>query len=144
MRRVITVIIAAAVLFAAMVTTSYGASGNFDYKTRKAGKGYIARFYKNGDCIGKIKANKRLKVKVVKSGKLTAKKLKSRKGKYIVVEVINGKCLDSKGSGKTSDGYYISYKRVKGHGRGKNYTTYCIYGNNNSIDDVVIRVDFRK
>ena len=83
-------------------------------------------------------------VKVVQSDKLTARCLEHRKDKYIVVEVIKGKCLDRKGNGRTSDGYYISYKRVKGHKRGVKYTTYCVYANNNYIDDVLFRFDVRR
>lgn len=83
-------------------------------------------------------------VKVVPSEKLTARCLKHRQNKYIVVEVTKGKCLNSKGDGKTSDGYYISYRKVKGHKRGVRYTTYCVYGNNNAVDDVVFRFDVKR
>ena len=83
-------------------------------------------------------------IKVVRSERLTARCLEHRQNKYIVVEVIRGKCIDNKGNGKTSDGYYISYKRVKGHRRGAKYTTYCIYANNNEVDDVALRFDVKR
>lgn len=83
-------------------------------------------------------------IKVVRSEKLTARCLEHRQNKYIVVEVVKGKCLNNKGDGKTSDGYYISYKRVKGHKRGAKYTTYCVYANNNYVDDVAFRIDVKR
>lgn len=80
-------------------------------------------------------------IKFVNSESLTGKRLAHRKGKYVVVEVIRGKCIDRKGNGRTRGGDYISYKRVRGHRKGARYTTYCVYANNNSIDDIVFRVD---
>lgn len=144
MRRLVTVMIIAALIVSAAACSSFGASSGFKYKTAKAGKCYTTHFYKDGKCIGKVKTGKRVKVKVVASSKLTAKCLTARKNKYIVVEKISGTCLDGKGNGITSDGGYINYGGVKGHKRGARYTTYAIYANNNSIDDVIIRIDVRK
>ena len=144
MRRVIAVLVMAVMMLTALTVTSYGATEGFRYKTSKAHKGYITRFYKGGACVGKVKTSKRLKVRVIKSSKLTKKALETRKNKCIVVEVIDGKCINGKGDGKTSNGYYINYGHVKGHKRGAKYTTYCVYGNSNYIDDVVIRADYRK
>ena len=83
-------------------------------------------------------------IKVVRSEKLTARCLEHRKNKYIVVEIVDGKCLNKKGDGRASDGYYISYRRVKGHKRGVKYRTYCVYANNNYIDDVAFRIDVKR
>lgn len=144
MKRIMTIVVLALVIISASITTSMGATNGFAYKTSKSGKAYITRFYKGNECVGKVKTSKRLKVKVVKSESLTASQIEHRKDKYILVEVVNGKCINSKGDGETSDGYYISYSKVKGHKRGVSYTTHCVYGNNNYIDDVVIRMDYRK
>ena len=144
MKRVITVLIMAVMMLTAITCTSYGATDGFSYKTTKTGGEYVTRFYKSGEYMGKIKTSKKLAVKVVKSEKLTAHVLEHRKGNYILVEVVKGKCIDNAGNGKTSDGYYISYKRVKGHKKGAMYTTYCVYANNNYIDDVAVRADIIK
>lgn len=143
MKKLLTIIILVPFIIGAFTGNTYGAS-EFTHKTTKMGKAYTTRFYLHGDYVGKVKTGKRLKVKVVKSEKLTARTLTSRKGKCILVEVVEGKCINSKGDGKTSDGYYISYSRVKGHKRGAKYTTFCVYGDNNYEDDVVIRADIRR
>ena len=141
MKKFITILVLVPFIIGAFTGVTYGASG-VTHTTTKTGKAYITKIYVNGDFIGKVKTAKRLAVKVVKSEKLTAGTLEHRKGKYILVEVVKGKCLNAKGDGKTSDGYYISYSRVKGHKRGAKYTTYCVYADNNYIDDVAIRADF--
>ena len=135
---IITILILLPFIVGAFTGVTYGATG----LTHKATKASV-KFYYGGDYVGKVKTPKKLAVKTVKSEKLTARQLEHRKNRYILVEVIKGKCLDNAGNGKTSDGYYISYKRVKGHKRGAKYTTYCIYANNNYIDDVAFRVDIR-
>ena len=143
MKRVMTVMIAAALIIAAAACTSFGASDGFRYKTKKTGKCYITRFYDHKKCVGKIKTSKRLEVCVIESSALTEPMLTARRNKCIIVEIIRGKCVDKTGNGETADGNYISYKRVKGHKKGANYTTYAVYGNNNSIDDVRVRIDVR-
>ena len=131
--------------FAIMLETEHGityaaTSAPVEYKTTSK----ATAFYQSGHYVGKVKTARRVPVKFIKSGKLTTKQLTHRRNKYIIVEVINGKCIDSKGNGKTSAGYYISYKGVKGHKKGAKYTTYLIYANNNSIDDIAIRIDIKK
>ena len=143
MKRITAIITLIAIILVMASGTAHATTGGLKHKTMKTGKVYTTSFYKGGKCIGKVKTNKRVKVKTYK-GNLTAKTLETRKNRCIVVEVIDGKCINGKGDGKTSDGHYISYKRVKGHKRGAKYTTYCVYGNNNYIDDVVIRADFRR
>lgn len=143
MKRIIAIIVLMPFIIGAFTGVTYGAS-EFTHKTTKTGKTYTTRFYLNGDYVGKVRTSKRLAVKTVKSEKLTARQLEHRKNRYILVEVIKGKCLDNAGNGKTSDGYYISYSKVKGHKRGAKYTTYCVYANNNYIDDIRIRADFRR
>lgn len=140
MKKAIAIMVIVSVLIGASAITSYGASDGFSYKASKS----ITRFYYKGKCVGKIKTSKRLNVKIVKSEKLTANTLEHRKNNYVVVEVIKGKCLNGKGDGKTANGDYISYSRVKGHKRGIKYTTYCVYANNNSIDDVAFRFDVKR
>lgn len=141
MKRLLAIIILAPFIIGAFTGVTYGAN-ELTHKTVKTGKTYTTKFYVDGGYIGKVKTHKRLTVKVVKSEKLTARTLEHRKGKYILVEVIKGNCLNAKGDGRTSDGYYISYSRVKGHKRGAKYTTYCVYADNNYIDDIAIRADF--
>lgn len=136
---IITILILLPFIVGAFTGVTYGATG-LTHKATKAG----VKFYYGGDYVGKVKTSKRLAVKVVKSEKLTAHTLEHRKNKYVLVEVVKGKCVNDNGDGRTSDGYYISYKRVKGHKRGAKYTTYCIYANNNYIDDVAFRVDIRR
>lgn len=143
MRKFIAIVLMLFFLMGANASMVFGASEGFGYKTIRAGNGYVTRFYDGNKCVGKIRTNKRLAVKVIKSEKLTIRQLENRRGKYILVEVINGKCLDSRGNGKTSDGYYISYGNVNNHRKNAKYRTYCIYGNNNYIDDVIARADFR-
>ena len=136
---IITILILAPFIIGAFTGVTYGATG-LTHKATKAG----VKFYYGGDYVGKVKTPKKLAVKVVKSEKLTAHTLEHRKSRYVLVEVSTGKCTNDNGDGRTSDGYYISYKRVKGHKRGIRYTTYCIYANNNYIDDIAIRVDIRR
>ena len=54
---------------------------------------------------------------------------------------LSGTCLNARGDGKTTSGHYISYAKVKGHAKGKRYTTWLVYGNDNSIDNVAMRFD---
>ena len=139
MKKLLAVIILAPFIIGAFTGVTYGATG-FTHSTVKTGKTYTTKFYAGGRYLGKVKTAKKVKVKVVNSGKLTAKTLEHRKNKYIVVEVIRGKCVDVKGNGRTSDGYYISYKSIE-YERGARYMTYCVYANNNYVDDIVIRAD---
>ena len=141
MKKFIAILVLMPFIIGAFTGVTYGASG-VTHTTTKTGKAYTTKIYVNGDYIGKVKTSKRLAVKVVKSEKLTARTLEHRKGKYILIEVVKGKCLNAKGDGKTIDGYYISCSRVKGHKRGAKYTTYCVYADNNYIDDITIRADF--
>lgn len=123
----------------------YAAKENkLTYKTVKTNGKYVTRFYSKGKLAGKVVTSKKLKVKVVKSEKLTAKQLETRKNKYILVAVIKGKCISSNGDGIATDGYYINYSGIKGCKRGAKFTTYCVYGNNNYIDDIVIRADIKR
>lgn len=147
MNKTIKKIAAVVVLAAVMIVSAAGtvsAASPFTYKTAKKGGAYVTRFYSAGKYVGKVKTSKHLKVRLIKSADITEKRLASRAGKYIVVEVIDGKCIANGGDGRTVGGDYISYKRVKGHKRGKRYTTYCVYGNNNSPDDIVIRADVKR
>lgn len=134
---------------AIMVTSTTGcyASEKHDgmtWKTSKGKSGYVTKIYDDGKYQCKVVTKKKLSVKVVKSENLTYKKIVNRNNKYILVEKINGKCINKKGDGKTTDGYYISYKSVKNHKKGGKYTTYCIYDNNRYEDDIIARIDYRR
>ena len=133
-----------ALVITVMITSTCGAfaASSPTYQTRKTGKVYTTTVYAlNGKAYGTIKTSRRVKVCVVESKKLTSWRLTHRKNNYIIVEKITGTCLNAKGDGRTTDGYYISYSKVKGHAKGKHYTTWLVYGNNNSIDGVAMRFD---
>lgn len=144
MKRVITVMVMVLMMLSATACTAYADSNGFSYKQVKSKKGYVTKFYSNKVLVGKIKTKKRIKVCVVDSEDVYPQFVWERKNNYILVEVIKGECLNDEGDGETSDGYYISYKRVKGHEAGARYETYCIYANNNGEDDIRYRVDYRK
>lgn len=141
---IITIIIMLAIMAGCSISTNAASTGGISYKTSKAGTGYVTRIYKSGKCIGKVKTAKRLKVKVISSEKLTAKQITNRKNRYILVEKMNGTCINTRGDGRTSDGYYISYKSVKCHKKGAKYTTYLVYGNSSAEDDITYRADYRR
>lgn len=141
MKKAIIVLITIAVLLAS--TAGVNADSGITSKARKAGNGYVTTIRINGKAA-KVKTSKPLKVKVIKSDKLTLNKITHRAGRYILVEKINGKCINKRGDGRTSDGYYISYKRVKGHRKGAKYTTYLIYADNAIEDDITTRIDVRR
>lgn len=85
----------------------------------------------------------RLRTVVIKSEKLTRKMLTTRKNKKVIIEKIYGTCVNNKGDGRTSDGYYISYKGIKGVKKGSKVKTLLTYNpKTNSIDDVIKRKDF--
>ena len=139
-------IIAAIAITLVILSTAgtYASSGGITWKTSRSGHGYVTRFYDGGKYQCKVYTSRRLKVKVVESSKLTEHRLTGRYNKYILVERIKGKCINNSGDGRTSDGYYISYKRVKGHKAGRKYTTYAIYDNSRYVDDIIGRCDYRR
>lgn len=158
MKKFFTIIILAAVMVAAAGCTGYAANndGNrgypakvtnlysFHYKqVKKSKKFYVAEFYDGKKLVGTIKTKRRMKVYVVNSEEVYGQFLRERKNNFIVVEVIKGECVNDEGDGVTTDGYYISYKRVDGHEAGARYTTFCVYANNNYEDDVLYRIDYR-
>ena len=140
MRKTITIAI---ITFAVLVSSTAGvnADSGLTWKTRKAHKGYVTTFYSHGKAAGKVKTSKRLPVKVIAEKKCTAGKVTRRRGRYILVEKISGKCIDSNGNGKTSAGYYIKYKGAR---KGDKFTTYAIYADSKYIDDITIRVDRKR
>lgn len=133
--------IAALVLALVMISTmgTFAASGP-TWKTRKAGKGYVTTFYAGGRVAGRVRTAKKLPVKVLESKKVTGKTLRRRAGRYILVEKIAGKCLDNCGNGRTSDGYYISYRGIESS-KGERFVTWCVYEDNNGEDTIAIRMD---
>lgn len=141
MKRIITVIILAALMVSAAAYTGCAASERLTYKTRKAGKAYVTKFYAGGHCVGKVKTKKKLKVRYYDSEQVNYELVAHRKNRFILVERIYGECINNKGDGRTTDGYYISYRCID-YEVGAKYTTYCVYANNNGEDDIVIRADF--
>ena len=144
MKRLTAIIIMLAIMITASTGATFAASTGIKYNTAKTSRGYVTKFYSDGRYVGKVTTAQRVPVKIVKSSKLTTKQLTRRRDKYILVETINGECIDNKGNGRTSAGHYISYKRIKGHRKGVKYTTFAVYGNNNSVDDITIRIDIKK
>lgn len=69
--------------------------------------------------------------------------IEHRKGKkYYVVERIAGTVTNSKKDGRDANGYYISYKRVKGVKAGSKVISYFVYSrSNNYCDDIIARYD---
>lgn len=139
MRRAITLAITLVIIFAA--TAGVNADSGITWKTRKAGKGYATTIYSNGKAAGVIRTSKRLPVKVVSAKKCTAGKVAKRRGKYILIEKTNGKCINKKGDGRTSTGHYIKYKGAR---KGDRFTTYAVYADTKYIDDIAVRVDVKR
>jgi hypothetical protein len=141
-RRFVSLIIAL-IIFAMSTTGAFASSApSFTYKTSKVRKGYVTKFYINHHYThSSIKTSKKLKIKIVKESKLTRKILTYRKNNYILIVKVNGRCIDNNGNGKTACGSYINYQDCENAVKGQRYITYCIYGNNNSIDDITNRID---
>lgn len=137
--KIITLAIAIALLV--ISTAGVNADSGLTWKTRKAAKGYVTTFYDHGKAAGKIKTAKKLPVKVIAEKKCTAGKINKRRGHYILVEKIKGKCIDSRGNGKTSAGYYIRYANAR---KGDKFTTYAVYADSKYIDDITIRIDRKR
>lgn len=113
-------------------------------------KGYtLSVTYKNGKT--RVKWNGKTyhtyhgkyKVKIVKESDLTEKKLIKRKGKIIYVELIHGRVINNNLDGKTSNGKYITYKKLRGKvKKGSGVVTLCVYNPNSKwIDDIHDRFD---
>ena len=69
--------------------------------------------------------------------------IKNRKNKkYYVVAKVLGFVLNSKKDGRDTEGYYISYRGIKGVREGSAVLTYLVYGKgNNEPDDIIARHD---
>ena len=62
--------------------------------------------------------------------------------KYYVVAKVLGFVLNSKKDGRDTEGYYISYRGIKGVREGSVVLTYLVYGKgNNEPDDIIARYD---
>lgn len=141
MKRSLIIIITIIAILATSTSGAFASSKSYKWKckTRK----HITSVYLNGRKVCKMKTNRKLNYKIVNSTKLTRKTLTHRKNKYVLIEKVKWTPTDRYGNGKTSDGYYIAYDydadvtfKV-----GKYYTSYLIYGNNNSVDDIIKRID---
>jgi len=86
------------------------------------------------------------KVKIVNGNQLTERKLINRKNKVLYIERIVGRVINNRLDGKTSDGYYISYKSLKGKvHKGSLIITYCVYNPyTHWVDDIDERYDIIK
>lgn len=83
------------------------------------------------------------KVKIVNGNQLTEKKLIKRKNKVLYIERIVGKVINNRLDGRTTDGYYISYRCMKGKAhKGNVIITYCVYNPyTHWVDDIDERYD---
>ena len=83
------------------------------------------------------------KVKLISERKFSYQKRVSRKNKILYIERTVGVVVDNAGNGKTSDGGYISYKKMIGKiHKGDVIVTYCVYNPfTHWIDDIVERYD---
>ena len=83
------------------------------------------------------------KVKIIPEGKLSYNRKVSRKGKILYIERIVGVVTSANLDGKTSNGYYISYRCLKGKAsKGDVIVTYCVYNpHTHWVDDVDERFD---
>lgn len=70
------------------------------------------------------------------------KEISRRKGKgYYLIEKFQGTALN-KVDGRDLNGYYVSYKYVKGVRKGSKIITYLVYNKtNNECDDIIARYD---
>lgn len=139
MRKLTTIIIM--VMIFAMSSVGVFADSGLTYRTTKAHKGYVTKFYNNGHYVGKVKTAKKLKVKIVDEKKTTTRVVNRRCGKYILVEKVNGKCINKRGDGRTTKGHYIKYKNAH---KGDKFTSYLVYEDSKYIDDISIRVDVKR
>lgn len=139
MRKLTTIIIM--VMIFAMSSVGVFADSGLTYRTAKANKGYVTKFYNDGHYVGKVKTAKRLVVKIVRDKNATEKVVNRRCGKYILVEKVNGKCINKRGDGRTTKGHYIKYKNAH---KGDKFTSYLVYEDSKYIDDISIRVDVKR
>ena len=88
------------------------------------------------------KYGKKWKVRVYESENLSTRKLKTRKGKgVVIVEKIRGTVTDNLSNGNVN-GCYISYKSVRGVRKGSQVVTYLVYNpRTNALDDIIRRYD---
>lgn len=145
MKRISRIIIVALImaLIAGTITACAATKRDVTWKTKKTKSGYVTKFYDEGNYVCKIKTKKKLQVRMYREEELDAELVEGRNNKYILIEVIEGKCINNKGDGITDCGFYISYKRLN-FKKGRKYKTYCIYENNSYIDDVKARFDKRR
>lgn len=135
-------IVTTAVLFSTAVLTGSvidkKITKDITWKTEKAESGYITHFYNDGKYNCSVKTANKIPVYINKN----PENIVFRKNEYILVEKVHGICTNLKGDGKDRQGNYISYRNVKNFRKGK-YTTYLIYENDNSTDNVIGRIDCR-
>ena len=137
--RIITIIIAIAILTISTSATFAATPCKWKCKTRK----HTTSVYFNNHKVCKMKTPRKLKCKVMNANKVNAKILRHRKNKYVLIEKVEWTPTDKLGNARTTSGYYINYDYDADveYVVGKTYTSYFIYGNNNYIDDIVKRID---
>jgi len=125
-------------------TVDAASKNKVTWKIKKTKFGYVTKFYDNGKLNCTVRTKKKLPIRAFREDELADIDITGRYNKYIVVEFIEGKCINNDGDGITDTGYYISYKRLKNHKRGTRYQTFCIYDNSEYIDDIIGRIDHRR
>ena len=133
---VIAIVVTAAIIIAAVTDKKQ----NISWKTEPCKSGYVTHFYSNGKYNCSVTTQKKIPVCIYRNPEDVC----SRTDKYILVEKITGSCINEKGDGKDEDGNYISYHNMNFKvEKGGKYTTYLIYENDNSIDNIIGRIDYR-
>ena len=108
-----------------------------EFEARKRVADYINRYLKRGKY-------KNFKVKFIKYKDLTYNKLTKRRLKKIIyVSIDDGFVMNENFDGLTTDGFYISYRRIDDTLRkGNHIRTYCVYNPRTAyFDDICFRTD---
>ena len=138
------VLFVVAVVLAIVAIHAY-AMDNPAAKVSKSGKSYVTTIYNNNHILYHYRTSYKPTVKFARSNEISEEFLKNRVSDHIIyIEVITGVVIDNNKNGRSSDGYYISYKRTKGARKGYRYHTYAIYNPYTTYtDDVIDRFDNR-
>ena len=112
----------------------------YNAKTERVARKRIMRLVNKYVRRGKAK---NCRVEFITSERLTARKLETRKGKIIYIEVCRGYVMNKNYDGIQANGYYISYRRIDDRlKKGNCIMSYFIYNPlNNYIDDIMYRTD---
>ena len=130
------------VLIAIIMFATPASARPMSVKVNRCCTGYCTTVYWRHKKIATYRFKRKPKVCFIRSSELTEKMLTSRKGKTLFIEIIDGKQVNRRGDGATTDGYYIRYHGFK---KGNRIRSYCVYNPyTNYIDDVGERYDVKR